>query len=188
MVIFLAEFNSLDLWATYIGNAYLEAETKEEVYIVVGKDFCDLEGHTLVIHKELYGLRSSNLQWHEILAGCLRDMGFFPCKVEPDIWMREKGSLYEYIDVYVDDLAISAKNPKEITVNLMKKHDFKLKGTGPIKYHLGCDLFRDETGTLCFSPRKYIEKMMDGYLTIFVVKPKSNISSPLEKGAHPTEG
>ena len=28
MVIFLAELNGLDLWATDIGNAYLEAETK----------------------------------------------------------------------------------------------------------------------------------------------------------------
>ena len=43
--------------------------------------------------------------------------------------MREKDSLYEYIAVYVDDLAISARNSKEITNTLMKKHDFKLKGT-----------------------------------------------------------
>jgi hypothetical protein len=81
-------------------------------------------------------------------------MGFFPCKAEPDIWMREKNSMYEYIAVYVDDLAIAAKNPKEITDTLMKKHTFKLKGTGPIKYHLGCDFFQDGLGTLCFSPIK----------------------------------
>ena len=36
MVIFLAELNGLDLWATDIGNAYLEAETKEKVYIIAG--------------------------------------------------------------------------------------------------------------------------------------------------------
>ena len=74
MVIFLAELNGLDLWATDIGNAYLEAETKEKVYIIAGKEFGDLEGHILVIHKALYGLRSSGLRWHEILADCLRDM------------------------------------------------------------------------------------------------------------------
>ena len=120
-----------------------------------------------------------------MLADCLRDMGFFLCKAEPDIWMREKDSLYEYIAVYVDDLAIAARNPEEITNTLMEKHDFKLKGAGPIKYHLGCDFFRNERGTLCLSPRKYIEKIIDGYLTIFGVKPKYNIASPLEKKDHP---
>ena len=102
----------------------------------------------MIIHKALYGLRSSGLRWHERLADCLRDMGFFPCKAEPDIWMREKDSLYEYIAVYIDNLAISAKHPKEIIDVLMNRHKFKLKGTGPIKYHLGCDFFRDEDGTL----------------------------------------
>ena len=99
--------------------------------------------------------------------------------------MREKDSLYEYIAVYVDDLAIATKNPKEITDTLTKKHNFKRKATGPIKFYLRCDFFKDETGTLCFSCRKYIEKMIDGYLTIFGAKPKSNISSPIEKRHHP---
>ena len=43
--------------------------------------------------------------------------------------MREKNSLYEYIVVYVDDLAIAAKDPKEITDTLTTRHMFKLKGT-----------------------------------------------------------
>ena len=64
-------------------------------------------------------------------------MGFYPCKAEPDIWMRDKNSLYEYTDVYVDDLAIVARNLKEINEALTTKHKFKfkikLKGTGPIK-------------------------------------------------------
>ena len=112
-------------------------------------------------------------------------MRFFPCKAEPDIWMRENHGVYEYIAVYVDDLAICARDPKEITDALEHKYNFKLKGTGDIKYHLGCDFFRDELGVLCFSPKKYIEKMVDGYKTMFGANPKSNVSSPLEKGDHP---
>ena len=130
--VFLAELNGLELWATDIGNAYLKAETKEKVYIIAGEEFGELERHTLVIHKSLYGLRSSGLRWREMLVNCLRGMGLCPCKVEPDIWMREKNSMYKCINVYVDDLAIAARNPKEIIDTLMKKHDFKLKGTGPI--------------------------------------------------------
>ena len=185
MVVFLAELNNLELWGTDIGNAYLEAKTQEKVYIIAGPEFGNREGHTLIINKALYGLRSSGLRWHEKLANILSKMGFFPCKAEPDIWMRKVGNIYEYIAVYVDDLAIAAKDPKQITDVLTKEYKFKLKGTGPISYHLGCDFFRDGSGTLCFSPKKFIDKMIDGYMTLFKSKPKTNVSSPLEKGDHP---
>jgi hypothetical protein len=39
------------------------------------------------------------------------------------------GDIYEYIGVYVDDLVIVARNPKEITNTLLGKYGFKLKGT-----------------------------------------------------------
>jgi hypothetical protein len=58
MVAFLSELNGLDLWATNIGNAYLEARTSELLVIIAGPEFGDLEGHMLVIYKALYGLRS----------------------------------------------------------------------------------------------------------------------------------
>ena len=58
-VAFIAELNSLKLWATDIGNAYLEATTKEKLVIIAGPKFKELEAHVLVIHKALYGLRTS---------------------------------------------------------------------------------------------------------------------------------
>jgi hypothetical protein len=45
--------------------------------------------------------------------------------------------LSEYIGVYVDDLAIVAKDPQEIVNVLEQKYKFKLKGMGPISFHLG---------------------------------------------------
>ena len=67
---------------------YLEAETKEKVSFIAGPEFGDLAGHTLIIVKALYGLRSSGAHWHDCFADCLRDMGFAASKAEPDIWMR----------------------------------------------------------------------------------------------------
>jgi hypothetical protein len=71
MVAFLLELNGLDLWATDIGNAYLEAKTSELLFIIAGPEFGDLEGHMLVLYKALYGLRSSGLRWHERFSACL---------------------------------------------------------------------------------------------------------------------
>jgi Reverse transcriptase (RNA-dependent DNA polymerase) len=112
------------------------------------------EGHILIISRALYGLRSSGARWHDQFADCIREIGVFPCKAEPDIWMRKRGSLYVYIALYVDDLAIAMKSPKELTDILEKQHKFKLKGTGPISLHLRMDFIRDEDNTLCISPTK----------------------------------
>ena len=86
---FLSELNDLEIWATDIGNAYLESFTQEKVYIIAGPEFGELEGHTLIIVKALYGLRSSGLRWHERLSKVLRDAEFEPSKAENDIWIQK---------------------------------------------------------------------------------------------------
>ena len=85
----------------------------------------------------------------------------------------------------MDDLAIATQNPKELCDTLVKKYKFKLKGTGPISFHLGCDFFQDKDGVLCMAPKKYIEKMVKAYERLFGEKPKQNYTSPLEKNDHP---
>jgi hypothetical protein len=181
---FLGELNDLEVWSTDIGNAYLETYTKEKVYIIAGPEFGDREGHTLIISKALYGLHSSGLRWSERLADVLRSMGFFPSKAEKDIWMRDKGDHYEYIAVYVDDLLIASRSPKDIVDALIKKHKFKLKGTGPTEFHLGCDFTRNQHGTLCLQPKKYIEKLLENYKRIYGTYPKV-ARSPLLENDHP---
>ena len=101
MVIFLAELNDLDTCATDIGNAYLEAQMKEKVCFIAGKEFGELAGNLLIIDKALYGLRTSGLRLNDKFSDCLLEMGFTPCKAEPDIWMRlnEEYKVYEYISV-----------------------------------------------------------------------------------------
>ena len=69
------------------------------------------------MYKALYGTRTAGAYWYESLFDVLQDMDFVPTKADPDVWMRQAKdtSCYEYIAVYVDDLAIPSKTPKEIT-------------------------------------------------------------------------
>ena len=99
--------------------------------------------------------------------------------------LNEQHKVYEYIAVYVDDLAIAAKDCKQIIDTLTDKYKFKLKGTGTISYHLGMDFFRDSNGTLCMAPWKYIEKICDSFERMFGHPPRTNVSSPIEKNDHP---
>ena len=105
-----------------------------------GPEFKELEGHTLVIVKALYGLRSSGARFHEALASTLRKEGFIPSKVDPDLWMCSASSCYKYMCVYVDDLLVAMKEPETFFQNLSKKHGYKLKGVGDSEYHLGGNL------------------------------------------------
>ena len=39
LAMFLAELNNLELWGADVGNAYLQALTREKLYIVGGPEF-----------------------------------------------------------------------------------------------------------------------------------------------------
>ena len=146
-----------------MGNAYLDATTEEKVHIMAGPEFRQQEGKMLVIRKDLYGLRSSGRMWWLRSNTILKGLSFQPSKVEPDIWMRKQMDHYEYIARYVDDFAIASKEPEGIISKLIEEHGLKLKGTGPITYHLGCNFSRDLDGVLCMCPRKYTDKVATGY-------------------------
>ena len=57
-----------------------------------------------------------------------------PCKAVPCVWLREKKDKYEYIAIHVDDLPIASE-----VQDLKEKFQLKIKGDGPLEYHLGCD-------------------------------------------------
>ena len=162
MVLFLAELNGLEACATDIGNAHLEATTQEKVCMCAGPEFGkERKGHLLITHKALCGLRSSGKQFGDLLASCLIELGFFQSLAEPQIFMRESNGLYEYVATYVDDLCLVVREPQEfLSVLTSDPYNFKLKGSGPMSFHLGCGFERDTNGTLCMNPQKCIDKML----------------------------
>ena len=100
---FIGEQNEMGMCAGDIGNAYLEAYTTEKVAFVAGKEFGDKAGRVFVIVR-LYGLKSSGARFHGLLTNTLTDMGWFPSKVDCDVWMKMNRNLWEYVATWVDDL------------------------------------------------------------------------------------
>ena len=186
MVVFLSQLNDLEIWGADVGNAYLEAYTDEKLCIIAGPEFKELQGHLLIVIKALYGPRSGGTRWHDRLFDILQELKFKPSKADPDVWMRPEpgGTSYEYIAVYVDDLAIAAKDPQAFCHELKKKYNLKLKGVGPFEYHLGCTYKKDPDGTLAADPRRYVNKILDSYERMFNEKPRKS-RPPLEGGNHP---
>ena len=116
---FMGELFGLTCVAGDVGNAYLNAKTKEKVYLVAGPEFGDgLEGRILVIDKAIYGLFSSAARFHENPSDKLRALGFRPSRVDSDLWIKKKGNHYEFIATYVDDVLIWSKDPMSIMKEL----------------------------------------------------------------------
>ena len=166
MVVFLSQLNDLEIWGADVGNAYLEAYTDEKLCIIAGPESKELQGHLLIMIKALYVTRSGGARWHDRLFDILQELKFKPSKADPDAWMRPEpgGTCYEYIAVYVDDLAIAAKDPQAFCNELKKKYNLKLKGFGPLEYHLGCTYKKDPDGTLAADPRRIRAQPRKGHL------------------------
>lgn len=182
---FLSELNEMLLWMADVGNAYLEAWTKELLYIVAGPEFGPLEGYILIVEKALYGLRSSGARWAERLADSLRKLGFVSSYADPAIWMRDMGDHYEYICAYVDDLLIASKNPKAIVDELSK--EYTLKGVGPPEYYLGANIERieDPEKVLTMGSGTYIDKCLVIFEQLFGAPPPNKVFTPLDPKDHP---
>ena len=140
-VAFLAELNGMELWAADVSNAYLESYTVEKACIIAGPEFGELEGRSLIVVRALCGLGLGGVSWHIRLEVVLKDLGFFECKMDPDVWMRDMGNHHEHVGTYVDDLEIASKKPKEIFDALTGEHKFKLKGVGPIFTVMRMEIF-----------------------------------------------
>ena len=134
MVVFLSQLNNLEIWGADVGNAYLEAYTDEKLCVMAGPEFKELQGHLLIMVKALYGTRSGGARWHDRLFDILQELKFKPSKADPDVWMRPEpgGTCYEYTAVYVDDLAIAAKDPQAFCNELKKKYNLKTRVSDPL--------------------------------------------------------
>ena len=71
-------------------------------------------------------------------------------------------------------------------MNILKsKYELKVKGDGPLTYHLGAGYYQDPDGTMVSQPKKYIEKLKDTYVRPFNTEPSKGLKTPLEKNDHP---
>ena len=113
-------------------------------------------------------------------------MGFTPSKADPCVSMRENKALKccEYLAIYVDDLCIATQNPDQIIQTLKRDYKLKVKGDGPLSHHLGADYTRDKDNTLVCQPKKYIDRLIESYHSMFKQDPPKNMRTPLDKNDH----
>jgi hypothetical protein len=133
----IAHHQGLHVVTGDVGNAFIQAFTKEKCYTHLGAEFGDCEGTIAIIVRALYGLTTSAEQYIYLFADFLHGLGFIPTHYDHEIWMRLCESMdgYNYICTHVDDFKIIAKQP-ECWMDMVKG-TFLVKESGDPDYHLG---------------------------------------------------
>jgi Reverse transcriptase (RNA-dependent DNA polymerase) len=140
----IAALNDLDILACDIQGAFLNAETKELIYMVTGLEHgAHREGQKAIIKGALYGLKSSGARWWDHLANTLCDFGYTSCKADPDVWMKPKSKpngdkYWEYVLVYVDDILCISHESKKFMEMLQAK--YKEGSVGEPTAYLGAEV------------------------------------------------
>ena len=155
----IAVLNDLDIKMCDIGNAYLNAETRERVYFIAGPEWGSRAGLPVVIVRALYGLKSSGAEWKKSFTSYIKHtLGYEPCVGSDDnVYLKamkdkDGNEYYSYLVVYVDDVLCIHKDPDQILKLISRDYQLKEPPSAPDMY-LGADLcryeiFDEETDTI----------------------------------------
>ena len=151
--------NNLKIVVADIGNAFVQAYTKEKIWSKCGGEFGDKKGCVVKIKKALYGLSTSARQWSLQLGDTLTSLGFIPSRADPDLWIKLSDDKlhYEYIATHVDDIMIASKDPMKYINILKQKYPLRNVEINP-EYYLGNNIEKTNYGTIRISQEKYIKE------------------------------
>ena len=142
----IAALNDLDIKMCDIGNAYLNAETRERLWFVAGNEWGDRAGYPVIIVRALYGLKSSGAEWKKTFADYIKHtLGFEPCiGADDNVYLKPEkdkdgNEYYSYLIVYVDDVLLLHKDPDKYMNLINRDYRLKDKPEAP-KMYLGADI------------------------------------------------
>jgi hypothetical protein len=81
-----------------------------------------MEGKMMIIRRARYGMKPSGAAYKAHFVITLFEMGYTPCKANPDVWLRTAGKsdgteYYEYLLTYVhyvDNCLVVSHGPRQI--------------------------------------------------------------------------
>ena len=133
----------VDLWATNIMNAFVQAPTTEKYYTICGYEFSNENiGKQAVVTWALYGIKSSERDFRSHLGESIDHSKYQSCLADPDLWFwvskLDNGTkYYKYILLYVDDCLVVSEHPNKVLAWLGKYLPLKSESIGPPKLFLG---------------------------------------------------
>jgi Reverse transcriptase (RNA-dependent DNA polymerase) len=142
-----ATLNGLHVCAADIRNAYLQAPSSQNDFIICGPEFgLEHVGKRAKIHRALYGGKAAGRDFQNHLGECMCHLGYSSCLADPDVWMQaatkpDGATCYKYVLLYVDDaLAIGVNAEKMLREEVGKYFELKEVSIGTPKLYLGAQM------------------------------------------------
>ena len=168
-----------------IGNASIQAKTKEKIYTSVGNEFGDRAGCIAILTRIFYGLTTSAERFRTLFADFLRTLGFHPSRFDRDVWMRMRDTKdgYDYICTHVDDFKVVVHDANMWVDRIASA--FLVKSHGPRDYYLGCNYkYHDGEDMWTYGGTTYTKEAIDRVERIFGTLPKESTPLPVTE-LHP---
>ena len=163
--LFAALNDLLEIIACDLGNAYLNAPCRENVWFVAGPEFGSRQGPVVKVVTVLYARKSSGTAWREMFNTTVLEMRFSPTIANPDMYCRTNANVnglkyHEYLLVYVDDVLIISHDPSCHLESIQAQYELNPSRIGPPNRYLGADMKRvtrpsDPSGS--FSANTYVK-------------------------------
>ena len=95
----------LDLCHFDAGQAFVQSDLEEDVFLRLPKGCGDLLGKVVWLNKSLCGLKQAPRTWHAHLTTCLKRLGFEQCMADAYVFrLVENGRVAVTAVVHVDDI------------------------------------------------------------------------------------
>jgi hypothetical protein len=178
-------YEDLDIYQLDIGNAYVNADVKENIFLKAPEGFEHLTeqerrgfqtGELVQLLKSLYGLKQAGRNWNELFIDFLKKLNFEQSEMDPCLLYGTAKSMLGVLMliIYVDDiLCLSTKAGYQTLINETRK-EFEVKELGLAEVFLGVEIYRGEN-YIELRQSKDIEKI----LTRFKMDACAYVDTPL---------
>ena len=149
-----------------ICTAYLHADIEEEVYVELPPGMNGDGSKVLLLHKSMYGLRNSALNWYRKMRGILIDeLGFQMSKSDQCVFYKNQNDKLMIIGLYVDDLLLLCSDLDELEkVKRKINSSVTVTDKGPVSQFLNLDInYCQETGYLSIGQTEYIKQLLEHF-------------------------
>jgi len=161
LMFYVVVINEQDIKTGDISTAYLNAKTKEKIWVIAGPAFGALQGKIMLVDKALYGAKGSGNAWYLKYSDYNRtDAKFEVSRIDASFWWRldEATDLYDYLAHHVDDFITGGPNAIQVVEDMKAKFTITGDEGIPTEY-LGIDANVNSEGTgWVMSARSYIKK------------------------------
>ena len=167
----IAALNDLQVKASDVQNAFLTAPCEEKIWTKLGPEFGVDAGKSAILTRALYRLKSTGASFGSHVADCMRTLGYFPCKADPDLWyksmVRPEDSIkyYSYMLLYVDDCLVIHHDVEMALTELENYFAMKKGSIGDPDIYLGAKLRAMELNNgvkaWSMSPAKYVKEAVE---------------------------